>query len=197
MLATAPVLATSESRLSLTWLRLDYSTGGSQGTRGIRIASYNYDHSFLTYTDGPVILEDKDSNTPSLEVAAVSTSVDAGIGSTFKPVEQNNPPSHEPWYDVEDSCYVIEDRLLSSYIGRILLPAFEHSPRYKRRQRQLISILIFSFELILLLWDRIADFLTPLLRPLLHLRKQPPTCPHDHKQPNANWMQNVRPYLLR
>ena len=46
MLATAPVLATSESRLSLTWLRLDYSTGGSQGTRGIRIASYNYDTQF-------------------------------------------------------------------------------------------------------------------------------------------------------
>jgi hypothetical protein len=49
-----------------------------------------------------VILEDDGSDTPDLEAAAISISVDA---ITDPPSE----PSKEPWYDVKDECFVDED----------------------------------------------------------------------------------------
>ncbi len=36
-------------------------------------------------------------------------SVDAGIESTAELNQQTDPLSREAWYDVDDSCYVVDD----------------------------------------------------------------------------------------
>lgn len=68
------------------------SIGDSQGTQ-----------------DSPVILEDDEMNTPSIEAAAMLASADVGIESSL---ELKKPTSHvnqEAWYDIEYGCYVLED----------------------------------------------------------------------------------------
>jgi hypothetical protein len=55
-----------------------------------------------------VILEDDETNSPSIEAATIPSSANAGI----ELVEVNKPTSpinQEAWYDIDYSCYVLED----------------------------------------------------------------------------------------
>lgn len=58
-----------------------------------------------------MIVDDDESNIPSFEGPAVSTSVDASAdeNSPFALSNPNNPPAQEAWYDVEDDRYGYED----------------------------------------------------------------------------------------
>ncbi|TVY13031.1 hypothetical protein LARI1_G009055 [Lachnellula arida] len=85
-------LDTNGSRPGPMQSRLDNGIGGSRGT-----------------PDKPVILEDDEVDTWSLKATAVSASAGAGINPSFEPSELLDPPSHGPWWDVEDSCFVDAD----------------------------------------------------------------------------------------
>jgi hypothetical protein len=58
-----------------------------------------------------VILEDDESNIPSVEAAVVYPSVDADAGADVALAlpKSNSPPSQVAWYDVEDGCYIYDN----------------------------------------------------------------------------------------
>jgi hypothetical protein len=58
------------------------------------------------------MLEDDDTNPPLAEAAPISTPVDRNIESTAELSKATNPLRQEAWYNVEDSCYICDDRPL-------------------------------------------------------------------------------------
>jgi hypothetical protein len=72
------------------------------------------------------MLEDDETNTPSVAAAAVPASVDPNIESTAELSKPTDPLSQEAWYDVDDSCYVVEDRPLPLAKEDSLAPALAH-----------------------------------------------------------------------
>jgi hypothetical protein len=55
-----------------------------------------------------VILEDDETNTPSIEAPAVSLSLDAVVESPAELNEPTGPPNQEAWFDIEYGRYVLE-----------------------------------------------------------------------------------------
>lgn len=72
------------------------------------------------------MLEDDETSSPSVEAAAVPASVDADIESTAELSKPTDPLSQEAWYDVDDSCYVVEDRPLPLPEKDSFAPALAH-----------------------------------------------------------------------
>jgi hypothetical protein len=78
--------------------------------------------SYLRQSWPPVIVEDDETSTLSLEAAAISAPADGSIDSIAGLDKENGPLSQEAWYDVEYGCYVLEDRPLAPPEGDGLTP---------------------------------------------------------------------------
>ncbi|KAH6702758.1 hypothetical protein BKA61DRAFT_661179 [Leptodontidium sp. MPI-SDFR-AT-0119] len=75
-------------------LRKEIAATGCQGTR-----------------DRPVILEEDEGDSPdhTADSEATSTFINAGAVPTFERSQRADPSNREPWWDVEEGCFVYED----------------------------------------------------------------------------------------
>jgi hypothetical protein len=79
-----------------------------------------------------VTLEDDETSTVSLGAIIVSAQVDGGIESIVELNKQTGPLSNEALYNIEDGCYVLEERPLppleENYFIPMLAEDSRHSP---------------------------------------------------------------------